>query len=275
MSCKTVMTYCDGGDRAPLRLENAITVARMFDAHLTALGVGYEADMPVYAMGDVVGPAIVEISERARELARDRGAEAAARIANSGVLGDTAPLVCAYAALAVRLGRRARFADVVVLSRPYGQDAPETAASAFDGAIMDGDAPVLVFPDADAPFDPKTVLIAWTDSREALRALRRSLPLLHRADSIELALFDPAADEIAAAEDAATFLSRHGLKVEIGTHVRGPGAIAEAIQTRLTDIGADLLVMGAYGSSRLREYVLGGVTRDMLTAVPVPIFMAR
>jgi nucleotide-binding universal stress UspA family protein len=275
MTCKTILSYCDGGDAAPRRLENAINVARWFDAHLTVLGVGYEADMPVYAMGDVVGPAIVEISARARALAQARADEAAARLARSGLLGDAVPMVSAYAALAGRLGRKARFADLVVLSRPYGKGAPETAAGAFDGAIMDGEAAVLVCPDEMAGFDPKTVLIAWTNSREALRALRAAIPILKRAERVELALFDPGVDAMDPAADAAKLLSRHGVNVEIAAHVRGPGTIAEAIATRIVDLGADLVVMGAYGSSRFREYVLGGVTRDMLTALPVPVFMAR
>jgi nucleotide-binding universal stress UspA family protein len=274
MSCKTILTYCDAEGRSDERLAAAIAVASYFDAHLTVLGMGYEADMPVYAMGDVVGPAIVEIADQARELSAARAAAAQEAIANGGVLGDAAPQTCSYGAMARKFGGHARFCDLAVLSRPYGDGVPVTAEHAMDGALLDGDAPVLICPDAMDGFDPRRVLIAWNNSREALRAVRRAMPILSRADTIEIAMFDPSPEDLGAAESLAALLSRQGLSVEIGEHVRGPGPISASIATHAREMGADLLVMGAYGKSRFREYVLGGVTRDLLSAPPCPIFLA-
>ncbi len=274
MSCKTILTYCDAEGRSDERLAAAIAVARYFDAHLTVLGMGYEADMPVYAMGDVVGPAIVEIAGQARALSETRAEAAKAALARGGVLGDAEPATCSYGALARKLGGHARFCDLAVLSRPYGEGVPETAESAMDGALLDGDAPVLICPDGMDGFDPKTVLIAWNNSREALRAVRRAMPVLDRAEKIEIAMFDPAPADLSSAEQLAAMLSRQGLSVEIGEYVRGAGPISASIAAHARETGADLLVMGAYGKSRFREYVLGGVTRDLLTAPPVPILLA-
>lgn len=274
MSCKTLLTYCDGEDRSDARMAAAIAVARYFDAHLTVLAMGYEADIPIYAMGDVVGPAIVEIADQARELSAARAVAARAAFAQGGVLGDAEPSVCSYGQLAGRVGRHARFCDLAVLSRPYGDDVPATAADAMDGALLDGDAPALICPDGMDGFDPRTVLIAWNNSREALRAVRRALPILARAERIEIAMIDPAPADLGPAEQLARMLSREGLSVEIAELVRGPGPVSATIAERVREIGADLLVMGAYGKSRFREYVLGGVTRDLLTAPPVPILIA-
>ena len=274
MSCKTILTYCDAEGRSDARLAAAIAVARYFDAHLSVLGMGYEADMPVYAMGDVVGPAIVEIADQARELSEARAKAAQDAIAVGGVLGDAQPQTCSYGALARKIGKHARFCDLAVLSRPYGDGVPSTAESAMDGVLLDGDAPVLICPDDMDGFDPRTVLIAWNNSREALRAVRRAMPVLERAEKIEIALFDPAPEDLGAAEQLAAMLSRQGLSVEIGEHVRGAGPISASIAAHAREMGADLLVMGAYGKSRFREYVLGGVTRDLLTAPPIPILLA-
>jgi nucleotide-binding universal stress UspA family protein len=274
MSCKTLLTYCDAEDRSDARLAAAIAVARYFDAHLTVLGMGYEADIPVYAMGDVVGPAIVEIADQARELSAARAAAARTALETGGVLGDAEPSICSYGQLAGRIGRHARFCDLAVLTRPYGAGVPATAADAMDGALLDGDAPVLICPDGMDAFDPRTVLIAWNNSREAMRAVRRAMPILARADQIEIALIDPSPEDLGPAEQLARMLSRAGLSVEIAEHVRGPGPISATITERAREIGADLLVMGAYGKSRFREYVLGGVTRDLLTNPPVPILIA-
>ncbi|MFT4795610.1 MAG: nucleotide-binding universal stress UspA family protein [Paracoccaceae bacterium] len=274
MSCKTILTYCDAEGRSDERLAAAITVARYFDAHLTVLGMGYEADMPVYAMGDVVGPAIVEIADQARALSIARADAARDALAIGGVLGDAEPQVCSYGAMARQFGGHARFCDLAVLTRPYGDDVPGTAESAMDGALLDGDAPVLICPDGMDGFDPRTVLIAWNNSREALRAVRRAMPILERAETIEIALFDPSPADMGPAEQLAALLSRQGLSVEIAEHVRGSGPISASIATRTREMGADLLVMGAYGKSRFREYVLGGVTRDLLSAPPVPILLA-
>eukprot|EP01026_Neomeris_dumetosa_P024507 TRINITY_DN20386_c0_g1_i2.p2 TRINITY_DN20386_c0_g1~~TRINITY_DN20386_c0_g1_i2.p2 ORF type:complete len:124 (-),score=5.18 TRINITY_DN20386_c0_g1_i2:290-661(-) len=121
----------------------------------------------------------------------------------------------------------------------------------------------------------ETVLIGWDGSREALRAVRRAMPFLVRAASVEIAIYDPDAHQTAPGEQLATLLARHGVDVEIAVRPTVGGGVSSALTQRITEKGADLLVMGAYGHSRFREYVLGGVTRDIMESVPVPILTAH
>lgn len=117
--------------------------------------------------------------------------------------------------------------------------------------------------------------MAGSSDPEALRAVRRAMPHLRRAKRIEIAVVDPASDERSFGAELALFLARHGIGIETATHARAGRTVADLRCQRAADIGADLLVMGAYGHSRLREFVIGGVTRDILGATPIPVLMAH
>jgi nucleotide-binding universal stress UspA family protein len=127
------------------------------------------------------------------------------------------------------------------------------------------------FPDAG-----QRVLVAWNASREAARAVTDALPLLSRAERVEVVAFDSTGDhgEVPGA-DIALFLSRHGVKASAARQ-SAPGVdVGSQILSRAADVDADLIVMGAYGHSRLRELALGGATRSMLDAMTVPVLMAH
>ena len=105
--------------------------------------------------------------------------------------------------------------------------------------------------------------------------MRRAIPLLRTAGRVEIAVIDPTGFEGEPGADLAVLLARHGIAVEITTHALAGHRTSDVLRQRLTDVGADLLVMGAYGHSRFREYVIGGVTRELLAEAPVPILMAH
>jgi len=123
------------------------------------------------------------------------------------------------------------------------------------------------------------VLIAWDAGVEAARAVRDALPLLRRADTVEVAVFDPERGRREHGEqpgaDVALYLARHGVKVSVARQSGADFEVGAQILSRAADTGADLIVMGAYGHSRVRELVLGGVTRTILESMTVPVLMSH
>jgi len=133
-------------------------------------------------------------------------------------------------------------------------------------------------PDAlKEPFGKK-IMIAWNQSNEALAAVRRALPLLIAAESVEITVIDPSPSGPERSDPGGALcqmLTRHGVKAEISVLARTLPLISDILNRRATEIGADMLVMGAYGHSRFREAILGGATRSMLEKAQVPVLMAR
>jgi nucleotide-binding universal stress UspA family protein len=174
----------------------------------------------------------------------------------------------------------ARYADLAIL----GQHDPDDAASGPrylpEEVVLGGGRPVLIVPyiGPTATFGER-VSIAWDASREAARAVNDALPLLRRARQVGVVSVNPRPWPFAHGEepgaDIGLHLARHGVKVEV-QRIEGQGIdTANAILSHLADQSADLLVMGAYGHSRLREFVLGGVTRTILREMTVPVLMSH
>lgn len=199
----------------------------------------------------------------------------------------------------------ARYADLTVVAQGEpGQDDPETERLPGEVALQAG-RPVLVVPYAGS-FEVvgRRVMVAWNGSREAVRAVNDSLPILEKAERVKVLAINPRSGPSGLGElpgaDIALHLARHGVEAEV-VHVRvdSPGAEAtlelarerpdtrvahvtaedmpagDALLSQAASDGTDLIVMGAYGRSRLRELVLGGMTRHMLRQMTVPVFMSH
>ena len=145
---------------------------------------------------------------------------------------------------------------------------------------MQSGRPTLVIPYVGArAMPPNRVLVAWDGSREAARAVNDALPLLAGTQSVTILVVDPGSlrgrvgDQPGAA--LATPLARHGIKAEVRTAASGGLGVGDVIIGQVTDMGADLVVMGGYGHSRLRQLVMGGVTRGILRSMTVPVLMAH
>lgn len=274
MTYKTILTYYDGYTDSPRRFSKAVEVAKYFDAHLQVLALGYEVNIPPYAFG-APGVAVAEIADRSRAESENLAAVVDEAIARAGVLGEAIAKTCTYGELDKAIGNHARYSDLVVIGEPYAETEYTMQEDALEGALFDGDAAVLVCP-LDVAFSAfETVLVAWDGSREALRAIRRAMPILKQASAVEVTMLDPPSIDSAPGSEMATLLSRHEVDVEIYTQSTLNLGTAEALKRRVAENGANLVVMGAYGHSPFREYVLGGVTREVLHDVPVPIFMTH
>jgi nucleotide-binding universal stress UspA family protein len=272
MTYKTILVHIDETPRRAERLQLACALAARFDAHLVGLFAVGAVRIPSYALAEA-GPVIRDIEDRRRGQAA-HAAQQEFRNAERGGNGKSEWRVSEEdAAAAVRLS--ARYADLVVLGQP---EPGEALARGFaEEVILAAGRPVLMVPYAGRfPDAGKRVLVAWNASREAARAVTDALPLLSRAQSVEVVAFDSAGDhgEVPGA-DVALFLSRHGVKASAARQ-SAPGVdVGSQILSRAADVDADLIVMGAYGHSRLRELALGGATRSVLDAMTVPVLMAH
>jgi nucleotide-binding universal stress UspA family protein len=168
---------------------------------------------------------------------------------------------------------RGRMADLIVVGRPSGDDEPALHAT-LNSALMESGRPVIA-----APRDPitsigKSVAIAWNGSAEAARAVSAALSFLIKAESVTILVAEEG-DHMAPASELEAHLAWHGVSSEIRKVVPSGGAVGAALLKAVTDCGADLLVMGAYTHSRLRQLILGGVTRHILDHAPLPVLLSH
>lgn len=173
------------------------------------------------------------------------------------------------------LARQARAADVVVVGRWGAPDPGQGSMGVLPGPfVVEAGRPVLVAPPGIESLRIGRVVVAWKDTLEARRAVLHSLPFLERSDQVLVVAFGPEA-EGEGVDDVANYLSRHGLAVTAHRHEIDDAGAGEAILDFVAREDADLLVMGAYGHSRLREWMFGGVTRDVLQHTPVCCLMSN
>ncbi len=263
---------------APLDLDAPIALARRENAHLDILCLAADrtpADF-YYVGGAPVAPILLQAAaDDARAEALAIEAAARNRLTAEEIPWAIDTTIAPAGLLHQQVGRLARFADLVVLSRAAGPGNP-MADAVTEAALFDGQAPVLLLPPGtrEAAFGQR-ITIAWNQSAEALRAVRAALPLLRRARSVDVAVIDPPAHGAERSDPGgmlSQFLSRHGVRAEVSVLARTLPKVADILCRHVEDIGSDMVVMGAYGHSRFREAILGGATRAMLDMAPVPVF---
>ncbi|WP_022707204.1 universal stress protein [Paracoccus zeaxanthinifaciens] len=280
MAYKTILTVLSAESQIP-QLERAANLARQQDAHLEILCLGIDNSQPAYFFPGGTAYGLQEAIAMAMEDAEHLNARVTEALAGSvGLCWSSEALVAQSGGIAGLVGMKARFADLAVLASPYAEGQPGDAEMICEAALFEGACPVMVLPmNAPAPtLPPNRVLVAWNQSPEALAAIRRALPLLQAARAVEITCIDP---QRAGAERSdpggmlTQMLVRHGVHAEIAVLARTAPRISDEINRRAVEIGADMVVMGAYGHSRLRQAILGGATRNMLEQAELPVLMAR
>ena len=193
-------------------------------------------------------------------------------------LSATVTLECRDLALVEQtLLRHAMFADATIFPNQTVLST-DLATRAFNGALINSGTPVIILGAGEVKLpDLKKVMYAWNCEPEAAKAVHQSLSWLNGATEAHVVLINP--DEYVQGpnpgDDIAAYLARQDLKVSVDRLPGGRRDISEVLLEHATDIGADIIVMGGYGHSRLREWLLGGTTRDVLEKAEVPILMAH
>lgn len=276
MSFKTILAHVDDGPRAADVMDFAADLARGFGAHLVVLHATRAAVMPS-AVRVEGGSALADIAARLRD--EQRAAAQALFARRLGAAGIPVELRLSARDPDDALPLHARYADLVVMTQP-DPDGSRGAADLAGHAVVACGKPVLFVPYAGAHrVAGGPVLVSWDASREAARAVSDALPLLVRARAVEVVTFDPTRSVAGHGElpgaDIALWLARHGVKVNVDEVATAGVDVGNSLLSKAADLGAELVVMGGYGHSRLREFVFGGVTRTMLETMTVPVLMAH
>lgn len=277
MSYKDIVVQIADGPDCMTRLKVAIDLARLHAAHVVGLYV--EPPLPISAFPEIPVPIeIIDAQEAtaAQHLAalQQQFLEATSRA------GVAAEWRVSHADAVTALNVNARYADLLVTG--HSEDA---SVSWFDVAAtkhiaLESGRPVLVVPcTAQVATLGERILVAWNGSREAVRAVHDALPLLQRASFVQVVAINPSVGYgehgAVPGADICLHLARHGVQAEAYVGHADSHAVGAALHNQATAIGADLVVMGAYGHSRFRELVLGGVTRHLLQHLEVPMLMAH
>ena len=281
MAYKSILTVATSPNGLLPAVSAAAQIGIRADAHLDALALGIDRTQVGYAYVGSGAVLIAAAMERAEEDARatEKALNTALAAQSPGLRMATETAITQLGALTDIVAARARYADLVVLPLPYGEHRGVEDEAVIEAALFEGMAPVLVVPPKGmADNDPRRVVVAWNQSREALVAARRAMPFLRRAETVSIVVIDPPTHGAERSDPGGLLcqmLVRHGVNAEVTVLARTLPRVSDVLARHLRDTNADLLVMGAYGHSRFREAILGGATRDMLEKAEVPVLLAH
>lgn len=277
---RDLIVHLDGTEEDNIRLTHAEAIARRFEAHLIGL---YTNPLPEYAYVLAIqsglapmGP-ILEFEQQVRkegDVAIGRLKGHFKKIAGSNEVRridmgvSEIPRLCASAM---------RWADLFVATAPYrGEESPGWDAL-VEAVLFESGRPVYLVPEQfKAGGTIRNILVAWCNSRESARAIAEAIPFLRASSNTRLVTVDP--DDSEPQEDAVNItahFNRYGAKAEVRCVDSSGRSVSEVLLNEARRMAADLIVMGAYGHSRLREWIIGGTTREMIRRSEIPILLAH
>lgn len=275
---KTILTVTspDLGD-ADLKL--AAALCEEIGAHLAVLVLALAAPPPIGGYAAIVSEAWLQEREADKARLNERAAVVSALLASLSISADVSSEYVEEPWADDIVGRRARYADITFVG-------PQLICSGvlkdrvIAGALFSSGKPLLLAPRGPNPtLRPRRAVVGWDSSLEASKAVGGALDILSAAEDVRLLLVDPVeGDGGQGAEpgaDAAAYLARHGVKVTVDRRPSQGRSVAAVLRQHAIDTSAQLLIMGAYGHSRLQERIFGGVTKSMIDEPPLPILMAR
>lgn len=287
MAIKVILTPLFGVPSDEAALATALAVARKFSAHMDIMHIRADPRTMIPYIGEGMSGALIEeMIASAEQQAEERSQKVRNTFddwrARTGLAtGDSAAdgPNCAWMEDTGRpdacVARRGRVADVVVIARPEGENAVTTITETLESALMDSGSPLLVAPSSAPDTVGGHVAVAWNGGLEAARAVTAAMPFLKGAENVTiLTIGDPCPRE-ATPEALASYLASHGVKAQIRNQEAGEESMSATLLAAAGEAGADMMVMGAYTHSRLRELVFGGVTYEVLAAAGMPVLMAH
>lgn len=251
----------------------AEALAKRYSAHVSCL---QPVEIPdPSASGASFTPSVwAELLQETRKRADIGRAAIAKRISAFAPSPDIVSFEGSLGAIARTVASHAMHADLTLMQRPDN----DAATAAFEAALFNSGRPVLLAPPGWSGVIGRRVMVAWSAKRESARALADAMPILEGAEDVTVVAVDvsPAYQgDTYAGYDISTHLSRHGLKVSLRQPDSFGRSTEQALLEEARDCSADLIVMGGYGHARLREWILGGVTRALITNCPLPILLSH
>lgn len=279
MKYKNILIHLDNSSGCRNRLEVAFAMAREYEAQLLGLFVVPTYIVPSYVEAQISVDLITDVTEKALARARETAVryqqlaeDAGVKLQTSVFEGQVIPV----------LREHSKYADLLLLGQDHPADPDNASYGLADALLFEGACACLVVPHSIKVSAPaKRVLLTWNASRESARALREAMPLLKRAETVVVLSSEPddgndqLADGHPHADALQKLLESHGIEsVSSGFNDLELSA-SDAIIGQVAEMDADLIVMGAYGHTRLREMILGGATRDLLKRAPTCLLLAH
>jgi len=255
----------------------AISVAAALQAHLTGIAFVYDPIVPVSGTGYIPAE-VIESQEADNEAAAKAAIKKFTEVTRrTGISADPLTISASLAGAGDKFAQMARRFDLAIV----GQAQPETSTLEEiigETTLFDSGRPMIMVPYIQkAPLKLDNVMVCWDGSRPAARAIGDAMPLLVKSGRVEVVIVTKERgkqDEIEGA-DMGQHLARHGVKVDVHRISEGDIDVADALLSHAADSGTDFMVMGGYGHSRLREFVLGGVTHSIFRSMTTPALMSH
>lgn len=273
---KTLLMVVDG-HQTDQNLDTAISLARETGLHLSILVIGILPRSPINSRRGVATESWESECEAVLWLLHQRSQALSGLVRNANISAEVLSECCEIDEVDDLVGEHARYADMTLIEpellKNHGLD-----AHCLSGALFESGRPVLLVPQA-TPFTlkPRNILVAWDAGVEAARAVREALALLAQTGTVNVVTVKTTDDagEAVTDTDLSAYLMRHGIHVKLREICSNGQAVADVLKQHALDVGAELLVMGSYGHSRMRERVFGATTQSMLSKPIVPVLMAR
>lgn len=276
MTVRDIFTIIDIYNDKMNAAEAALELASRRKAHVTGLALALEPIAPGFLASPVPAEYLVEAITNAENSAKTAAAAFSEKAKTMGVDAE-ARTATVYSGGTPAIVRQAQLSDLIII----GQDDPEHGepmrSAIIESLLFESGVPVLVIPSTwDQPLHTDRVMIAWDGSSTAARAVHAALPAMKMATKIEVVMVagskkwsgEPGAD-------VAAYLARHDHTVTVTTLPRSAPDVSTVLLNHAAESGATMLVMGGYGHNRFRQFVLGGVTRDMLERMTIPTLMTH
>jgi nucleotide-binding universal stress UspA family protein len=281
MSFKTILVLLDESDVSTERLDVACGLAKDHGAHLNALAMSLQI-YPLVSAGIDAGVATIDVEqlEEARRRAQSVATAAKKSIDACGLLGEARWTSREISGLRHAAALHGRHADLTIAGQPVEGRHLSLREAALEGALFSAGRPALLVPDNwQGPIKVRHVVVAWDASREAARALGDAVHFLEHAERTTIVIVDPKPgyEDFGAdpGVDIAPVLTRHCSNVELDRIPSSGASITQALLTHSADVSADLIIMGGYGHSLLRESIFGGVSREMIRETAIPLFLSH
>ena len=288
MAIRKLLLPLTGTAAGEAALSTALTVARMWNAHVTALHVRVDSRDVAPLAGEGLSGAMIEEMMTATERESTDRAHAVRSMFDRFVAQHGVPVAeprhapggatASFAAVTGReedlVAQQARLADLTIVPHPdAGEDV--SSSDALHAVLFDSGRPVLIAPHVAPAKIGTRICMAWNGTAESAAAVLGVLPWMQRAEAVRVISADEYQRRGPGAADLAAYLALHGVNVDLATFRPIDREVGAGLLKAAMDFGADLLAMGAYSHSRLRQLILGGVTRHVLEKSRLPVMMNR
>jgi nucleotide-binding universal stress UspA family protein len=270
MPIKDILVYVDNDEDCDKRLDTGVSLCNVFDAHLSGVYIKQRISIPAYA-GVYMPVEVYETNDKeTSKLLDEAKARFTAKTSAAGINSDFSDY---DGDVSYQLGLASRYADLLVVPQRLPDKFDLNPYYQLPDILLGASCPVLLLPDALAvSLPPQRVVLAWDGGRESARAFKAALPMLGKVKKIDVLAVSP---EQGAETAIAQHVNRHGFEVEVHEVDGGHFDVGEILLEQAKALDSQMIVMGAYGHSRIRELMLGGTTRHVLDHTSLPVLFSH